>query len=178
MPDPLLWTLQGLLVVVFAWAALAKIVQWSAWRSSLGAYGIPGRLVNPVAVTVPLAEIGLAALILSGATRVAMAATLALLAFFCLAVLRARARQGDRLPCGCFGKTEARDYRLMLVRNGLLGALAGVVLVTGDEGSPISSAEVPTAGEVIPAILVVAGALLVVWMLRYATHLMKRREHM
>ena len=178
MPDPLVWTLQALLAVVFAWAALAKVIQWSSWRSSLDAYGIPAASLGLVAVLVPVAELGLAALILSGATRVAMAATLALLAFFCLAVLRARARQGDRLPCGCFGKTEARDYRLMIVRNALLGTVAGVVLVVGDEGSPVSSAEMPPAGELLPALLVACGVALVVWMLKHVTTLMKRREHM
>ncbi|MDQ4142849.1 MAG: hypothetical protein M3198_03740 [Actinomycetota bacterium] len=178
MPDPLLWTFQALLAVVFAWAAVAKTLQWRAWRSSLASYGIPRTIETPVAVLVPVAEVTVVLLVLGGVARVAMASALALLAAFCLAVLRARSREGDRLPCGCFGKTEARDYRLMLVRNAALSALAGLVLLGGDGLDPVTAGDVPEPGEVLPATLVIIGILLGGWILKQATSSMKRREHM
>ncbi len=178
MPDPLLWICQALLASVLGWAAVAKVAQWGAWRSSLSSYGIPRPMEGPVAILVPLAEAEVVAFVLVGLTRVAMAAALALLAGFCLAVLRARSRAGDRLPCGCFGKTEARDYRLMLVRNAALGVVAGAVLLAGREASPVSPSEVPPADEILPALLAAAGIVLGAWMLKHATSLMRRREHM
>lgn len=178
MPAPLLWIIQIALAVVFAWAATAKLAQWKSWRSSLAAYGVRGRLAAVVAVAVPAAEAGIIALVLTGAGRVAMASVLVLVALFSLGVLRARAHRGDRLPCGCFGKTEARDYRVMLVRNALLAAMAGTVLVGSDANTALSAAEVPRAPDVLPAFLVAAGLVLAVWMLRHVTNLMRRREHM
>ena len=131
-----------------------------------------------VAVLVPVLELGVAALVVAGETKIAMAAVIALLNGFSLAVLQARARTGDRLPCGCFGRTEERDYRLMLTRNSLLGILAGAVLIGGDADGFVADGGAPTAGDLIPALLVAVGVLLVLWMSRYATSLMRRREHM
>ncbi len=178
MPAPLLWICQAALAVVFAWAAVAKVIQWKSWRSSLAAYGIPRSIEPFAAALVPSAEVVVAALIVFGLPKVGVAAALAMLGLFSLAVVRARARTGDRLPCGCFGQTDARDYRLMLVRNALLGALAGTILVGGRDESLVEGMQGPPAGEVLPAILVAAGVLLVAWMLRHVTQLMRRREHM
>lgn len=178
MPAPLLWICQVAVAVVFGWAAVAKVVQWRSWRSSLIAYGIPRAGEATAAVLVPLAELGVVALVVSGLMNVAMAFALGLLALFSFAVLAARARSGDRLPCGCFGKAEARDYRLMLVRNALLSALAATVLLAGDGETVVSGADLGARDEILPALLVAGGVLLGVWMLRHATQLMRRREHM
>lgn len=175
MPAPFPWILQALLAVTFGWAALAKLVRWSTWRASLGPYGVPKALVSAVATTVPLAEATVAFLLVVGPSRVALAATLALVSAFSLAVLKARNVTGDRLPCGCFGRTEARDFRLMLGRNALLAATAGALLLTGAKGD-LASTEAPSPAEVLPALLVAAGLGLVVWMLKYATTLMHRGE--
>ena len=177
MPVPLLWICQAALAVVFAWAATAKTAQWGSWRSSLSAYGIPPRLEAVVAAAVPAAEVAVVALVVGGLTNVAMALALALLALFSLGVVRARSRSGDRLPCGCFGKTEERDYRFMLVRNALLASLAGIVLI-GDGESLVEGAEMPAADEILPALLAAGGLLLAAWMFRHVTQLMRRREHM
>jgi uncharacterized membrane protein YphA (DoxX/SURF4 family) len=178
MPGPLLWISAVALALTLLWAGSAKLVRWSAWRPSLEPYGIPGSLRPVVAVLVPAVEITIAMMIVVGPTRVAMALTLAMLAGFSLAVLRARASEGDRLPCGCFGGSEARDYRLMLVRNAFLGALAGAVLLSRTEDTVISSNDLPASSQILPALLVISGVLLVVWTLRQATSMMRRREHM
>lgn len=178
MPGPLLWISQVVLALTLLWAGFAKVVRWSSWRPSLEPYGIAEGLRSPVAILVPATEISVATLIIVGPTRVAMALTLAMLGAFSLAVLRARASEGDSLPCGCFGGTEARDFRLMLVRNGFLGALAGAVLLSRTNDTVVSSDDLPSSSQILPALLVLSGALLVVWTLRQATSMMRRREHM
>lgn len=177
MPPPLSWALQALLAITFVWAAGAKVAHWSSWRATLPGYGIPGRLLAPVALLVPVLELTVATLTVAGATRVAMAAALALLSAFSYAVLRARVRQGDRLPCGCFGRTEERDYRVMLLRNSFLAALAALVLLFGERADLRSGSGAPDLDDVVPGLLVAVGALLVVWMAKHATSLLQRREN-
>ena len=178
MPPPLSWALQAVLAITFAWAAGAKVARWSTWRATLPGYGIARGLLGPVAVGVPLLEATVSTLAVAGVTRVAMAAALALLSAFSFGVLRARARQGDRLPCGCFGRTEERDYRVMLARNAVLAALAGAVLLFGREVELLSGAGAPDMKDAVPGLLVAVGALLAVWMAKHATSLMHRRENM
>lgn len=77
---------------------------------------------------------------------------------------------GDRLPCGCFGGDKLRDARLMLARNSALALLASVALLEGR--APAFSP--PAAGEALPALLAVIGAVLTAWMLRQAVRLLGR----
>ena len=176
MPDSLLLVLELTLALTFAWAVAAKLVHWSTWTSSLSAYGISDGLTLLVALLVPLAESIVAVLILFGPIRVGLAATLLLVSTFSLGILRARARRGDRLPCGCFGQTEARDYRVLLVRNAFLGALAGVALTTGVSEPIASLAELPSSTEILPAVLVAGGVVLASW-LGWQIISMRRKEH-
>ena len=178
MPDPLPWIAQVVIALTFVWAATAKLVRWGSWTGGLARYAVPPRLVTPVGLAVPVLELVVAALILGGATEVAMASSIALLSVFSLAVVRARTRTGNRVPCGCFGGSEERDFRLILARNAVLAALAGAVLVSGFEEGLISSSAAPRLEETVPAILVGAGIGLLVWMLRHAGSLMRRKEHM
>lgn len=176
MPDPLLFVIELVLVLTFGWAVVAKLVHWGSWTQSLVAYGFPERTRPAVALLVPVAELVVAILVLAGPIRVGLAATLLLVSAFSLGILRARSLQGDQLPCGCFGGTESRDYRLLLVRNAFLGALAGIALVGGASESVVSLAEVPSSSELLPALLVTAGVALVSWLAWQAIS-MKRREH-
>jgi methylamine utilization protein MauE len=150
-----------LLGVLFLWAAAAKALRWSTWARALTTYSL-GRWRSLVQVTVPGAELVVGILLLAGPARIGAALALSMLAAFCLAVLRARALRGDRLPCGCFGRDERRDYRTMLLRNSLLGGLAAIVLLSETE-LPLHGVRVPGAGEVLPAILVGLGVLLCAW---------------
>ena len=177
MPDPLLLVAELTLALTFAWAVAAKLVHWSTWTSSLSAYGISGGLTLLAAILVPLAELSVAALILVGPIRVGLAATLLLVSTFSLGILRARARRGDRLPCGCFGQTDERDYRVLLVRNAFLGTLAGVALATDAAESIAALAELPSSADILPAVLVAAGVLLASW-LGWQVTSMRRKEHL
>lgn len=154
----------SLLAVAFFWAAVAKASRPSAWRTALLGYRLPDGIVAPALVLVPVFEI-LTAVLLSGggtATRAGAALSVALLAAFSLAVLRARRLRGDRLPCGCFGGTGSRDYRLMLVRNAFLGAVAALVLLVPRVAR--YELEAPPASQLVPALLVAVGVALLGWL--------------
>ena len=149
-----------LLAVAFAWAALSKAARPRAWKAALDGYGLARPVRRTTLFAVPAAEAAAAALLLLGgdATRAGAALSVALLSAFSLAVLRARRLRGDRLPCGCFGGSGRRDYRLMLVRNSVLAAVAAAALSTRHE------LDAPGAGEAVPAILAGLGIALIAWL--------------
>ncbi|MQB01617.1 MAG: hypothetical protein GEU78_15230 [Actinobacteria bacterium] len=149
------------LALTFAWAAVAKAVRPSAWSSSLSGYGFSGSLARVVAVAVPGVEAGVAVLSVAGLRSIGAALALALLSGFSFAILQATRTRGSRLPCGCFGGTKERDFRLMLLRNALLAVLAAVVLV-GRQVRPVS---VHGTVEGVPLVLSVAGAAVICWTL-------------
>lgn len=152
---------------VFAWAAASKALDPRGWREALGAHRL-GPLARPALVGVPVLETAVAALVLAGAPRAGASLALALLATFSGAILRARALQGDRIPCGCFGRTRARDYRALLIRNVALGTLAVWVVVTGASFPLLEWARLPRGGEIAAALLALAGLVLAGWMARRA----------
>jgi hypothetical protein len=167
MPEPLLRVVAALLGLTFAWAALAKAVRWSRWRRALRAYDLPAGLAAVAAPSVPALEAFSAGLVLAGRTKVGGALTLVLLASFSAALLYAQQRRGDRLPCGCFGRATERDYRVMLARNALLGALAGVLVLAGDDVWVADDLSAPSGGDVVPILLVVGGLVLSLWLVRH-----------
>lgn len=177
MPPALVWTASSLVVATFLWAAVAKAVNFRGWRRALGGYRLPRPAEPLAAVGVPVVELACAATILFASIKAGAALSLSLLALFCAAILRARTGAGDRLPCGCFGGAEARDYRAMLARNGLLGAACGVILLGPEEGALLSSVEAPGASEILPLVLVGAGVVVASWTVRQAMGSMRRREH-
>lgn len=154
-----------LLAAAWFWAAIAKASRPSAWRTALLGYRLPGGFVTPALVLVPIVEIVTGVLLAAGgeATKAGAALSVALLAAFSLAVLRARRLQGDRLPCGCFGGNGSRDYRLMLVRNSFLGAVAAAILLVPRVAT--YDLEAPGSAQALPALLVAAGLVLIGWLL-------------
>ena len=150
----------AVLACVFAWAAAAKLFGWRTWRSALARYRLGGRLEAVAAIGVPLGEALVVVLLLWGDVRVAASVVVALVAMFSLVLLRARAAQGTRLPCGCFGGTSTRDYRLMLVRNASLAVAAAVILYGG---SSSVSWTVPSGSELVAMLLTSIGLLLLAW---------------
>lgn len=153
-----------LLAVAFFWAATAKASRPSAWRNALLGYRLPPVVLVPAFVGVPLAEIAAGVLLSAGgvASRAGAALSVALLSAFSIAVLRARSLRGERLPCGCFGGSGSRDYRLMLVRNAALGVVAGLVLLVPAVAR--YEMEAPRASQAVPAALVALGLGLVAWL--------------
>ena len=164
MPQSLAFLAAGALVLAFAWAALAKVVAFERWRRALAGYRLPPALERAARYATPVAEGVVAVIALAGPLEVAGALALALLAAFCIAILHARTAQGDRLPCGCFGGASERDFRLLLVRNGLLVLPAGIVSLAGGNGLivrlwSVDRSELLPAAFTLVALVLVAGIL-------------------
>ncbi|MGH2806099.1 MAG: MauE/DoxX family redox-associated membrane protein [Actinomycetota bacterium] len=149
------------LALTLGWAGLAKALRFVPWRSSLVGYRLPRGLFPFVLIGLPIVELGTAALLLTSYARAGAAVALALVSSFSATVVRARAIAGDRVPCGCFGGMKTRDYRLMLVRNAVLGLAAAAVMIRADGGSPLHGFAPPRASELLPAGLVVLGVVFI-----------------
>lgn len=151
-----------LLGVAFGWAALAKLAGSTRWRGALEGYRLPPRVERASVWAAPAAE-ALVVILLAANLQAGAAAATALLATFSLVIVRTRSLgSGDKLPCGCFGSTETRDYRVLLVRNATLGALAALILVAGERAGLAQQVRV-RGGDAVPMLLVVLAALLISW---------------
>ena len=159
-------------VITFAWASAAKFIGLANWRSALEPYALPRPARAGALVGVPLAELLVVGLIFAGQVAAGSALALGLLAIFCAALLRARSLQGDRVPCGCFGKSQERDYRFLLLRNALLAVATAVILVA-DNGS--ERAIELTSADLFPAALVLAGLTLIGWTAAQASAALKKK---
>jgi peroxiredoxin len=117
------------LAVVLATAGIGKLIDRSGSRRSLAEFRVPARLVAPLAVLLPLAELAIAvALVPAGSARPAAAAGAVLLAVFVVAMAIAMV-SGRRPDCHCFGALySGRAGWGALARNVALLGVAGVVL--------------------------------------------------
>ncbi len=162
MPEDLARAAELALGALFAWAATAKLVNFPSWNEAVASYGLPSAARTASAFGVPLAEISTSLLLLAGAGKLGAALSLTLLSLFSVAILRARTVAGTSLPCGCFGKSAQRDYRAMLARNGLLAALAALVLLNPDR---VGDRAAPDLSQVLPVALTTLGIVLTIWLL-------------
>jgi hypothetical protein len=105
---------------VFVFAGVAKFATFENWTLQARALGAP----DPFVVLVPLAEIALAVLLVSGWWYAqAVVASLILLVAFTVLLL-VRLRDAERLPCSCFGATSQRPMSwLDVARNVILIAV-------------------------------------------------------
>ncbi len=109
------------LAAVFALAAVAKLRDLDATADGFEALGLPSPAV--FAAVIPLAEVGIVALLLIVPAAGAIAA-LVTLAFF-TTFLVGRLRAGVRAPCACFGSARALPLSgADVLRNVLLIGLA------------------------------------------------------
>lgn len=158
------------LALAFAWAGLLKLLRFRAWLGALDRYGLPPAAVRGTAISVPLVELAVATVLAFGPVRIGAATTIFLLALFSLAILRARMLEGDKVPCGCFGGTAARDYWVMITRNVLLGVLAAFVLLLGASAGRVDG----IGPELLPALLAFAGVIAALFFVRsFGTSLKK-----
>jgi hypothetical protein len=120
---------QVILASTFGAAGAAKLRAGGAQPTDLRALGIPVVVANRVRWTLPVAELGIAALLAwQPAARIGGAAAAALLCLFS-AVVATALRSGRRVVCACFGIPSHRTVGPRhLVRNvALIGAAALVV---------------------------------------------------
>jgi hypothetical protein len=164
----------ALLAVTFAAAAGAKLLRPRRWRRALATYRLPSSIERAAAVGVPVVELGVAALPFLGLTSSAGLASLVALTAFSAAIVAVRIRVGRRLDCGCFGRSAARDYRLLLARNAALGVVAAVAWRTGTDRVVGGSLGAPSGAELVPAALVLLGLGLAAWAGVWAATLLRR----
>jgi heme A synthase len=115
------------------------------------------------------------ALVLVGELPPAGALCIAVVSAFSLAILRRRSVEGDRFPCACFGRSTTRDYRVMLTRNLLLAVTGAIVMLGGSGVSVFRGLRAPGSRELLPALLVVAGVILITWMVVQASTSLRRK---
>ena len=165
----------GVLALVFAWAAALKVLRFRAWRSELEGYALPHPLRRIALGAVPLLEGAVVALVLVGELPPAGVLCIAAVSAFSLAILRRRSVDGDRFPCACFGRSTTRDYRVMLSRNLLVALMGAVVMLGGSGVNVFDGLRAPGLGELLPALLVVAGVILITWMVVQASTSLRRK---
>lgn len=159
------WLVLGLRVLLagmFVVAATLKLLGREAFVDTVRDFGIPARLVAPVAALVPFAELVLAGWLLT--TRQATwgaAGTLVLLGAFTAGVV-ANLALGRRPDCGCFGDVSRGPIGAStIVRNVTMMAIAAAVLLratTNPEAVSLGLTVIPTAFVIVAAACSVVGA--------------------
>ncbi len=130
-----------LLALVFAVAGAAKLSDRQGSRQAIVDFGVPSAIAAPLGLVLPLAELAVAATLLPASTAWWGAlGALALLSMFIVGISINLAR-GRTPECHCFGQLHSAPAGWkMLARNGVLAAIAGLVLWEGYEGGAGPSA--------------------------------------
>lgn len=165
-----------LLAGTFLWGGAAKILAYERWRAVVARYDLPRAVGSVATPLVPALEIGVALTLAFVSPRAGAVVALAALSLFSLAVLRARAINGDRLPCGCFGGREERHYATMMWRNFALAVVAAIVL-RGSRDSIAVGGSMPGRTDLLPVVLVVIGVVLALWMVSQLGSSSRPRGH-
>src|SRR5215203_5133906 len=124
-----------LLAAVFSLAGVAKLSDLEGSRKAIIEFGLPAVLASPLALLLPLAELGVgAALIPASSAWWGALGALGLLLLFLVGISLNLAR-GRKPDCHCFGQLHSAPAGWKtLARNGALAAVAGFVLWAGYEG--------------------------------------------
>jgi uncharacterized membrane protein YphA (DoxX/SURF4 family)/thiol-disulfide isomerase/thioredoxin len=166
--------LAGVLVV----AGAGKLADRGGARAALEDFGVPWRLAGPLALLLPLAEIGIGLALLPATTAPVAAAGAALLFGTFAIAIAAALRRGDAPDCHCFGAVHSSP-----VSGATLGRTAGFALAAaavaaaewGGSGhgavgwvGDLSTVEALALAEAVALLGVVAGA---VWL---SVHLLRQ----
>jgi len=121
-----------LLAAVFLLAGLAKFADPKGTSKALNNFGVPLALAHLFSLLLPLAELAIAAALVPVASAwYAACGSAALLGIFIIgiAITLARGRAPD---CHCFGQVHSAPIgKKTLIRNAILGALAGWLVYRG-----------------------------------------------
>ena len=136
----LVWRL--LLAGVFLVAGVAKLADLAGSRRAVVGFGVPERLAGAVGVGLPVCELAIAvALIPSVSARFGALGALLLLSMFVVGIAMAL-RRGSEADCHCFGQLHSAPIGWRtLVRNGVLAAAAGFLLLAGWNHPGVSATE-------------------------------------
>jgi uncharacterized membrane protein YphA (DoxX/SURF4 family)/thiol-disulfide isomerase/thioredoxin len=148
------------LAAVFALAAVGKLIDLAGSRRAMEEFGLPSGPARVAGVGLPALELAVAAGLLIDATaRYAAALGLVLLLAFIAGIVRVTS-QGRAPDCHCFGQLHSEPAGpSAIVRNVLLAALAGTVVVAG-AGAAIPGGLAHLDGAQVALAVVVAVAIL------------------
>jgi thiol-disulfide isomerase/thioredoxin len=151
------------LAAVFVLAGVAKLLDLPGSRKAIIEFGLPALLASPLALLLPLAELGIAVTLIpaSSAWWGALGALGLLLLFVVgISINLARGRKPD---CHCFGQLHSAPAGWKtLARNGVLAAVAGFVLWAGYEGGDAGPSAFSWLGALSAAqLLALLGGILV-----------------
>ena len=167
--EAILLSARLLIAGVFLVAGVAKLADRAGSKQAASDFGVPKSLAAPLGILLPLAELAVAAALIPTATAWwgALGALALLLLFVAgIAINLARGRKPD---CHCFGQLHSAPAGWKtLVRNGLLGAVAGFILWEGRDGTgPSAVSWVGTLSTVqlaaLIGVLVLLGLLVSQW---------------
>jgi uncharacterized membrane protein YphA (DoxX/SURF4 family) len=119
------------LSALFLFAGLAKLNRRAEFETAVRNYSLlPGRLVRPVARTLPAAEIAAGALLAVGLATAVVAGALAMLLVVFAVAVAVNLLRGRSIDCGCYGVVaERRIGWVTVARDIALFAVAVVVAV-------------------------------------------------
>jgi peroxiredoxin/uncharacterized membrane protein YphA (DoxX/SURF4 family) len=154
---------------VFAVAGVAKLMDLAGSRKAMVDFGVPERVAPVAGLLLPVAELATAAaLVIHPLAEAGAIAALTLLLLFTVGIANAMLR-GRAPDCNCFGQVHSEPVgRWTLLRNLVLAALAGLLVVRGpgpaiDEWvSARTATEVVAIGAVL-AVLALAAAGVQLW---------------
>lgn len=158
------------LAIVFAVAAVGKILDREGARKSVVDFGAPKFLAVPIATLLPLAELACAAALLPASWAVWGAAGILSMLIAFSALMGINMAMGRRPPCHCFGQMSSEPIGPgTLARNALLAGMAALVIWQAPKNPPLGEVWLSLGDNraVVPTLTlaVVALALFQFWML-------------
>jgi thiol-disulfide isomerase/thioredoxin len=165
---------------VFILAGVAKLLDLEGSRKAVIEFGLPAVLASPLALLLPLAELGVAvALIPASSAWLGALGALGLLLLFVVGISVNLAR-GRKPDCHCFGHLHSAPAGWKtLARNGILAAVAGFVLWAGYNGGDAGPGALSWLGALSAAqLLALVGGLVVLSLLAgqwwFLVHLLRQ----
>lgn len=161
-----------LLAAVFLLAGVAKLSDRIGSSKALNEFGVPLALAQPLSLLLSLGEIAVAVALLPVALAwYGACAALALLGIFLLGIGVSLAR-GRRPDCHCFGQLQSKPVGWQtLVRNGVLGMVAGWLVLRGPmQIGPSLGKHIASAGDNERRLFIVAACIMAFLFFRALRH--------
>jgi Methylamine utilisation protein MauE len=162
-----IWLVARLVLVgVFVLAGAAKLADRAGSQRAMVDFGLPSSLAWPLGISLPLAELAVAAALIPASTALWGAiGALALLLLFIVGI-GANLARGRKPDCHCFGQLHSAPAGWKtLASNGVLAAIAGFVVWQGWQGKVGPSAVGWLGALSVIQILAIAGAVVALGLL-------------
>ncbi|WP_143959245.1 MauE/DoxX family redox-associated membrane protein [Litoribacter populi] len=134
------------LVILYTYTGVAKLVDFGGFRSSMLNQPFPTEWAEVFALAVPVGELALVALLLWPSTRLAgMVGSLILMTAFTTYVALIYIGAFPRVPCGCAGIFDSMSWGAHLVVNLVFVAISAVGIYLSTTMPAVVNQEVGTS---------------------------------